>query len=282
MNEIKSSSVICPACHAFISQKASFCSSCGVQIMHCPICTTPVLTGPTTCIRCGTYLSLPPRKEPHISDSPVSMQLSGATSFFDPRSLEQDTPPISRHEYAPTSEATGSEMPLNSLSIIEGPQELRRDMIVTEAKYAIRVEQQLGNYQLIRWLGKGGFAEVYLGRHLHLETLAAIKVLHTHVKSQALEHFRQEARTIARLDDPHIVRILDFGVVDGSPYLVMIYAPGGTLRDRHSKRRSLPLATVLSYIDPISQALHYIHQQKLVHRDVSQKTSYKGQREPSG
>jgi len=224
VNEIKPSSILCPACHAFISQKASFCSCCGVQIMHCPICTTPVLTGPTTCIRCGAYLSLPPRKEPHISDSPVSLQLSGATSFFDPRSLEQATPPISPQEshlhHTSVRDATSSEMSLSSLSAIGGPQEVQRDMIVTEAKHLVRVEQQLGNYQLIRLLGKGGFAEVYLGQHLHLETLAAIKVLHTHINSQTLEQFRQEARTIARLDHPHIVRILDFGVVDGSPYLV--------------------------------------------------------------
>lgn len=248
--------------------------------MQCPICMAPVLTGPTTCRRCSASLSLSPRKEPHISESPASMQLSGATSFFDPRSLEQDVSPISSQEshlhYTSIRGASDSEALLSSLSAIEESQEAICDRRVAEVQHEPRVGQQLGNYQLIRPLGKGGFAEVYLGRHLHLETLAAIKVLHTLINSQTLEQFRQEARTIARLDHPHIVRILDFGVMDGSPYLVMVYAAGGTLRHRHSKGQQLSLATVLSYVDPIAQALHYIHEQKLVHRDVKPENILQG------
>ncbi|TMC84433.1 MAG: serine/threonine protein kinase, partial [Chloroflexi bacterium] len=75
---------------------------------------------------------------------------------------------------------------------------------------ADRVGQHLGNYRLLRLLGQGGFADVYLGEHLHLNTQAAIKVLHTHLTSHDIEPFRTEARTIARLVHPHIVRILDF------------------------------------------------------------------------
>src|SRR5207244_7825110 len=82
-------------------------------------------------------------------------------------------------------------------------------------------------------LGKGGFAEVYLGKHLHLGTLAAMKVLRTHLASEDITPFRDEARLIARLTHPHIVRVLDFAVEDGTPFLVMEYAPGGTLHHRH-------------------------------------------------
>ena len=69
---------------------------------------------------------------------------------------------------------------------------------------ADRVGQQLGNYRLVRLLGQGGFAEVYLGEHIYLDTSAAIKVLRAELDSDEVEHFHAEARTIARLVHPHI------------------------------------------------------------------------------
>src|SRR2546421_11357808 len=113
---------------------------------------------------------------------------------------------------------------------------------------ANRVGQQLGNYQLIRLLGEGGFAEVYLAEHIHLGTQAAIKVLHTQLTSDDGDKFRIEARTIARLIHPHIVRVLEFGIEGKTPYLVMDYAPNGTLRQRHPKGVALPLPTIVSYV----------------------------------
>src|SRR5438132_1143720 len=80
-----------------------------------------------------------------------------------------------------------------------------------------RVGQQLGNYQLTRLLGEGGFAEVYLGEHIYLGTLAAIKVMNTRLTSEDIESFRIEARTIANLVHPNIVRVLEFGVDNGNP-----------------------------------------------------------------
>jgi serine/threonine-protein kinase len=131
-----------------------------------------------------------------------------------------------------------------------------------------RVGQQLGNYRLIRLLGEGAFAEVYLGEHIHLGTQAAIKVLHTQLGRTDIEPFRNEARTIAHLEHPHIVRVLDFGVEGTTPFLVMGYAPKGTLRTRYPKGSRLPLATVVSYVQQVASALQYAHDQKLVHRDV--------------
>ncbi len=72
-----------------------------------------------------------------------------------------------------------------------------------------RIGQRLGNYQLIRLLGEGGFAEVYLGEHLHLKTQAAVKLLHTRLSNDDIESFRREAQVIAQLIHPHIVRVLD-------------------------------------------------------------------------
>jgi predicted ATPase/class 3 adenylate cyclase/DNA-binding CsgD family transcriptional regulator len=132
------------------------------------------------------------------------------------------------------------------------------------------VGQQLGNYRLIRLLGKGSFAEVYLGEHIHLSTQAAIKVLHTQLTSDDVDKFRNEARIIARLVHPHIVRILEFGVEGKTPFLVMDYAPHGTLRQRHPKGTGLPLDTIVSYVKQIANALQYAHDKKLIHRDIKQ------------
>src|SRR6266487_5108158 len=133
---------------------------------------------------------------------------------------------------------------------------------------ANRVGQLLGNYRLLRLIGQGSIAEVYLGEHLHLGTQAAIKVLHAQVTSENSEQIRTEARMLARLAHPHIVRLLDLIIEDGVPFLVMEYAPNGTLRQRHPKGTRVPLDAVVSYVKQVSEALHYIHQHKLIHRDV--------------
>src|SRR5205823_4446293 len=74
--------------------------------------------------------------------------------------------------------------------------------------------------------------------------------------------------TIARLRHPHIVQVLDFGVQETTPFLVMDYAAGGTLRQRYPKGTPLPLDTVLIYVTQVAEALQYAHQEKLIHRDV--------------
>ncbi len=129
------------------------------------------------------------------------------------------------------------------------------------------IGQRLGNYQLTRLLGEGGFAQVYLGEHIYLSTQAAIKILNTQLDNDQ-DWFRTEARTIARLVHPNIVRVLDFGVEGNTPFLVMDYAPKGTLRQRHPKGTLLPLSTVVSYVKQIAEALQYAHDEKLIHRDV--------------
>ncbi len=133
---------------------------------------------------------------------------------------------------------------------------------------ADRIEQQFGHYRLTRLLGHGGFADVYLGEHIYLGTQAAIKVLHTQLASDEIEQFRQEARTIAQLDHLHIVRVLDFGVEGQRPFLVMTYAPNGSLRQHYPRGTRLPLEKIVHYIRQIAAALQYAHDEKLIHRDV--------------
>ena len=133
---------------------------------------------------------------------------------------------------------------------------------------AERAGQQLGHYRLIRQLGRGGFADVYLGEHLYLNTKVAIKILQTHLAQNDLPDFMREARTIASLSHPHIIRVQDFGLEDEVPYLVMEYAPNGTLRQRYPKGTRLPVATILPFVKQVAEALDYAHSQRLIHRDV--------------
>jgi serine/threonine protein kinase/Tol biopolymer transport system component len=143
---------------------------------------------------------------------------------------------------------------------------------------ADRVGQQLGNYRLVRLLGQGGFAEVYLGEHVYLGTPAAIKVLHTLIASENTEHFHREARTIARLVHPHIVRVLDYGIEGMTPFLVEDYAPNGNLRTRHPRGVPLALPTVVEYVSQMADALQYAHEQKVIHRDVKPENMLLGRR----
>ncbi|SRR5579871_2070881 len=133
---------------------------------------------------------------------------------------------------------------------------------------ADRVGQQLGNYRLIRLLGRGGFAEVYLGEHIFLGTQAAIKVLQMQMATSETDRFLAEARTIAHLKHPHIVSVLEFGMEQETPYLVMEYTPYGSLRQHHPKGTVLPMPTILDYVSQVASALQYAHDQKLIHRDI--------------
>src|SRR5215471_8750695 len=142
-----------------------------------------------------------------------------------------------------------------------------------------RLGQQLGNYRLVTLLGQGGYAEVYLGQHVRLELQAAIKVLHTHLTGQEAEHFQQEAETIAQLTHPSIVRILDYDVQEGMPFLVMDYAPGGSLRRGYPKGSIVPLPQILSYVKQLVAALQYAHDQKFIHRDVKPENMLLGRHE---
>jgi predicted ATPase/DNA-binding CsgD family transcriptional regulator len=133
---------------------------------------------------------------------------------------------------------------------------------------ADRVGQQFGNYCLIQLLGQGNWASVYLGQHVHLNIQAALKVLREQLANSDAEDFLDEARAIAHLRHPHIVRVLDFGIAGTTPFLVMDYAPGGNLRQHYPKGTLLPLDTVLTCVTQVAEALQYAHQEQLIHRDI--------------
>src|SRR5258708_16244205 len=142
-----------------------------------------------------------------------------------------------------------------------------------------RVGEELGKYRLTRLLGRGSFAEVYLGEHVYLKSEAAVKVLRTQLADSDIESFLKEAQTIARLVHPNIIRIFDFDVHEGTPFLVMDYASHGTLRQRHPKGIAIPLRTVVHYVRQIGDALQYAHNLKFIHRDVKPENMLLGRRD---
>ena len=129
------------------------------------------------------------------------------------------------------------------------------------------VGEEFGDYRLIRLIGRGGFADVYLGEHARHKTLAAVKVLHSRLEHGNVKSFLNEARSI-RLRHPHIVHMLDFGLEDDIPFLVMEYAPNGSLRQCYPKGTQLQLGTIRRYVKQLADALQYAHHEGVIHRDI--------------
>ncbi len=132
------------------------------------------------------------------------------------------------------------------------------------------IGRTLGKYEITALIGKGGMATVYKGYQPDIERYVAIKVLPPHPgqDEQFIERFRLEARTIARLQHPHILPLYDYGSQDDILYLVMALMEGGSLSERLRKRGALPLAEVDAILSPIASALDYAHRQGFIHRDI--------------
>jgi serine/threonine-protein kinase len=133
------------------------------------------------------------------------------------------------------------------------------------------LRQATGNhYTVVKRLGGGGMAQVYLARHARLQRPLVLKVL---LKSLAREpemreRFRREAETAARLVHPHICAILDLGSMGDIEYLVMPYYAGGSLADLLGRRKVLPPAQVASVAVQVACALDHAHRHGIIHRDI--------------
>lgn len=127
----------------------------------------------------------------------------------------------------------------------------------------------IGRYEVVRELGRGGMATVYLARDPSFERQVAIKVLPPQFTRDPhyLARFRREAKFIASLEHPYIVPVYDYGQDNGQPFIVMRYMPGRTLADR-MKGRPMPPAEVAPIIMRLAEALDEAHSQGVIHRDL--------------
>lgn len=132
----------------------------------------------------------------------------------------------------------------------------------------------LGKYRLIEKIGQGGMAQVYKAFQPDLDRYVAIKVLHPHLTGDEdfAARFRREARAVAALEHPNIVRIYDFDTDQGLAFLVMEYLEGASLksvlRDLDCRGEWMELKRVGRIVGALADALDCAHRQKMVHRDI--------------
>ncbi|GHO43921.1 serine/threonine protein kinase [Ktedonospora formicarum] len=129
--------------------------------------------------------------------------------------------------------------------------------------------QQLGSYRLIRLLRCGGYATLYLGEHRYLKTQVVLKLLNTWYATESdVRSLLSEARLHACFPHTHIVRVLDFGKAEDIPFMVIDYAPHGTLHEHFPQQRVVTLQVILPYVLQVGLALQYLHDADIVHGDV--------------
>jgi WD40 repeat protein len=132
--------------------------------------------------------------------------------------------------------------------------------------------EQIENYRLDTLLERGPLADVFLGTHIQRQTQVMVKVFAGAMTREQQEQIAEQARLLARLDNPHILRLLDFGEQgrgnEQALFIVLEYAAHGTLRQRHPQGAPLPLDTIVFYMQQIADALQHAHDHGILHQSI--------------
>jgi hypothetical protein len=148
--------------------------------------------------------------------------------------------------------------------------------VIAEAPTALPAEQPptegwpvVPGYEMLAELGRGGMGVVYQAQQARLDRFVAIKILPAEASRdpQFVERFSREARALAKLNHPNIITVHDFGQGGSHYYFVMEFVAGTDLRQRLRSGR-LPPAEAFRIVGQVCDALHYAHQQGIVHRDI--------------
>src|SRR5512136_2944521 len=133
------------------------------------------------------------------------------------------------------------------------------------------IGQMIGPYRIIEQIGLGGMATVYKAYQASMDRYVAVKVLPRQFAEDPsfVGRFEQEARTIAKLEHPHILPVHDYGEQEGVTYLVMRFVGGGTLKDLITGRGPLSSDEMLRIMEQVGGALGYAHSQGVIHRDIN-------------
>lgn len=150
-------------------------------------------------------------------------------------------------------------------------------IIETEREKCMKDDQNLAGkivdrYRIVKPVGSGGMATVYHAFDTRLERDVAVKIIRRRAfpeeqLERILQRFEREAKSLGRLSHPNILKVLDYGEYDGSPYLVLEFLPGGTMREKIAQGR-LAWQEAVSIVLPIAEALRYAHSNGVIHRDV--------------
>ncbi len=126
----------------------------------------------------------------------------------------------------------------------------------------------LGQYEIGQQLGQGGMATVYVAQQTSIGRTVAIKVMPSYFMGEPnfLQRFEREVKVIAGLQHPRVLPVFDYGQLEGRPYIVMAYMPGGTLADK-IRQGPMPLSEVSRLITQIAEGLDHAHNKGVIHRD---------------
>ena len=134
-----------------------------------------------------------------------------------------------------------------------------------------KIGKTLDRYTILEKTGEGGMSYVYKAFDTKLECDVAVKVIRTErltieLMDRTVQRFKREAKALAQLTHPNIVKVIDFGDHEGQPYLVMEYLPGGTVKQKY--QGAIPWQEATALLLPVARALDYAHRQGIVHRDI--------------